>query len=174
MTKKMKMIIQEHDPDDSYKYMLLDRLRTDCNYYLGAGGEDERCLWSGSVKEQIEDMKRLYESFPNDRKPEWLTIEEIERYGEKMRKGFQKDREMIEEDLQRVTQQMIMEMQAVCPLPEESLSLEEIVSAYAVQLSLARSKKEYTDFLWQYAQLIHRRLMTLAETMQQDDESLCM
>jgi hypothetical protein len=63
-----------------YNYMMLDRLRQDCDYFLGHG--NVRRLWAGSVKEQIAKMKELWNTLPE--KPEWLTYEQIEEYERKM------------------------------------------------------------------------------------------
>ena len=38
------------------KYCLLDRMRIDCEYFLGFGARHEKYLWAESVKEQIESM----------------------------------------------------------------------------------------------------------------------
>ena len=51
--------------------MLLDRLRADCDYFLGAGGRSEKHLWAGNVHAQIKKMRELYDALPE--KPEWLT-----------------------------------------------------------------------------------------------------
>ena len=66
----------------SFEYQLLDRLRTDCNYFLGAGGRSEKHLWAGSVYAQIAKMRELYGLLPE--KPEWLTKEAIDSYAERM------------------------------------------------------------------------------------------
>ncbi|MFC5402466.1 LPD11 domain-containing protein [Cohnella soli] len=67
-----------------FNYMLLDRLQSDCKYYLGYGNRSESCLWAGSVKEQIEKMMELHNSFPEGQKPEWLTYEGILDYEKQM------------------------------------------------------------------------------------------
>lgn len=56
-------------------YMLLDRLRQDCEYYLRIGGS-ANCLWADSEKEQIQTMIDIWNSFPDGDKPEWLTMEQ--------------------------------------------------------------------------------------------------
>ncbi|MBO5501571.1 MAG: helicase, partial [Clostridia bacterium] len=63
-------------------YRLLDRLRTDCEYFLGAGERNVRHLWAGGVREQIAKMRELYNALPE--KPEWLTEEAIDSYAERM------------------------------------------------------------------------------------------
>ena len=60
--------------DEKFRYMMLDRMRQDCNYYLEH--PHEKHLWAGNVEEQIETMKQLYNSLPE--KPEWITMEDIE------------------------------------------------------------------------------------------------
>ena len=65
-----------------FEYQLLDRLRSDCEYYLGAGNRCEKYLWAGSVKEQIAKMRELYDLLPV--KPEWLSLEDISAYEQKM------------------------------------------------------------------------------------------
>lgn len=70
--------------DISFRYMLLDRLRTDCEYYLGNGNRFRGNLWANSEKEHIEYMKALWNSFPEDGKPEWLSFEKILEYEKQM------------------------------------------------------------------------------------------
>ncbi|MCH5278359.1 MAG: DEAD/DEAH box helicase family protein [Christensenellaceae bacterium] len=68
--------------DYSFEYQLLDRLRSDCEYFLGAGQRSEKHLWAGNVRSQIEKMRELYDTLPE--KPEWLTSEAINSYAERM------------------------------------------------------------------------------------------
>ena len=60
-----------------FRYMMLDRLRQDCNYYLGNGGRSSNILWAGDEKAQIQTMKDIWNSFPKKDTPEWLTWEDI-------------------------------------------------------------------------------------------------
>lgn len=84
MTKEMKRIIETKAPADNFKYQMLDRLRCDCNYFLGYGNRSKKCLWSGNVTDHIADMKALYNSFPETEKPEWLTMDQINEYERQM------------------------------------------------------------------------------------------
>lgn len=59
------------------RYSLLDRLKNDCEYFLGFGNRCTEYLWAGSVSEQIWCMKVLYLLFPIDEKPEWLSMSDI-------------------------------------------------------------------------------------------------
>ena len=73
--------------DRSGDYALLDRLRADCDYFLGAGGRSEKHLWAGNVHAQIKKMRELYDALPE--KPEWLTAEAIDRYAAQMAAPYQ-------------------------------------------------------------------------------------
>jgi hypothetical protein len=70
--------------EESFRYQLLSRLQSDCNYYLGYGNRSKRALWAGDETEQIITMKQLWNSFSHDDKPEWLTWNEILEYENKM------------------------------------------------------------------------------------------
>lgn len=74
----------EQGSDD---YRLLSRLKADCDYFLGAGGRAEKHLWAGNVQEQIAKMRELYALLPE--KPEWLTMEDIDRYAYRMEPPFE-------------------------------------------------------------------------------------
>ena len=76
-TQQEKTVL-EHNQE----YQLLDRLRSDCEYFLGAGNRLEKHLWTGSVRAQIAKMRELYDTLPE--KPEWLTKETIDDYAERM------------------------------------------------------------------------------------------
>ena len=79
---------QEKDaPENNPNYQLLDRLRTDCEYFLGAGNRAEKHLWAGSVYAQIVKMRELYDALPQ--KPDWLTKEMIDDYAERMAPRYQ-------------------------------------------------------------------------------------
>lgn len=81
---KEKIIItrDENEPTEAEKfnYMMLSRLESDCRYYLVNGNRCVKHLWAGDEKKQIEEMKRIYNSFADDKKPEWLTWEQILEY----------------------------------------------------------------------------------------------
>ena len=77
-------VTPEQSSDD---YRLLSRLKADCDYFLGAGGRAEKHLWAGNVREQIAKMRELYDALPE--KPEWLTMEDIERYAQRMEPPYE-------------------------------------------------------------------------------------
>lgn len=84
MTDYIKNLIEERPAADSFKLMLLDRMKQDCNFYLGNGNRLKKYLWAGDEAEHIANMKALRNSFPEDEKPEWLTMEQIEAYEKEM------------------------------------------------------------------------------------------
>lgn len=71
----------EHD-----RYVLLDRLLSNCRYFLGAGHRSDACLWAGNVQSQAQTMRSLWASLPEDCKPTWTTLEKINQYVEEMQR----------------------------------------------------------------------------------------
>ena len=67
-----------------FRYQLLGRLKADCDYYLGYGNRYTMRLWAKNEEQQIELMIKLHDSFDQDKKPEWLTMDEILEYKKEM------------------------------------------------------------------------------------------
>ena len=65
------------------EYGLLSRLKSDCDYFLGNGNGNEKDLWAHSVDKQIDKMRELYNQL--EEKPEWLTLEDIDSYEQRMK-----------------------------------------------------------------------------------------
>jgi len=77
LIKNASMTIEEVLQHDlKFRYMLLGRLQADCEY--------SRRLWAGSEKTQIEYMTKIHDSFRENEKPEWLTMEQIKEYSNAM------------------------------------------------------------------------------------------
>ena len=70
--------------DEKFRYQLLSRMQSDCNYFLGHGNRCKKYLWGQDVDAHIAYMKALWLSFPAGKKPEWLSYEEIEVYAKRM------------------------------------------------------------------------------------------
>ena len=67
----------------TFEYMLLGRLCSDCDYYLGCGERNaEHSLWAHDEQAQIDKMRELYDCLKV--KPEWLTAEQIDWYAKEM------------------------------------------------------------------------------------------
>lgn len=65
-------------------YMILGRLKSDCEYFLGNGNGYEGHLYYKSVEKHCEEMERLWNSFSDAEKPQWLTLENIKNYRKQM------------------------------------------------------------------------------------------
>lgn len=74
--------IEKSEP--KYRYMLLSRLKQDCDYYLGYGNRNPKNMCNGDERTQIAEMKAIWNTFPEEDKPEWLTWEEILEYEKQM------------------------------------------------------------------------------------------
>jgi len=61
--------------DTQFKYMLLDRMKQDCRYFLGNGDGNVKNLWAGDIELQIKYMKCIYNSLVE--KPEWISLDDI-------------------------------------------------------------------------------------------------
>lgn len=64
-----------------FDYMMLDRMRIDCEYYKSA--EHFNNSHASTIRETIEEMKRIWNKFPKDLKPNWITYEQILGYEKK-------------------------------------------------------------------------------------------
>ena len=61
-----------------FKYSLLSRYESDIHYYLGWGKRSNYSL--PDPKGHIDEMKKLYKSFPRRKRPKWITLEKINEY----------------------------------------------------------------------------------------------
>lgn len=83
MEVKIKINMKSFDNKHEHDYMLLGRLKQDCDYFLKNGNRAEKHLWAGNVDGQIAKMKELYNKLP--KKPEWLSMKDIENYEKEMK-----------------------------------------------------------------------------------------
>lgn len=74
--------------DDTDRYLFLSRMQVDCVNYLNEDNKqtfkESKYLVMGNVKDQIEEMKALYDEVSV--KPVWCTLEDIKHYEEEMNK----------------------------------------------------------------------------------------
>ena len=86
MDKSIKEKVDEllSSGDERFPHMMLDRMRQDCEYYLGNGNRYAGHLWAGNEKDHIAYMKEIWERFPKDKRPEWLPYDKILEYEGKM------------------------------------------------------------------------------------------
>lgn len=71
-------MMAETNARDEFNYMLLGRLKHDCEHYLNAGARNRKRLWALDEAAQIQKIRELYAAVPE--KPEWITLADIERY----------------------------------------------------------------------------------------------
>ena len=72
------------ESSENYRLKLLNRLNVDCIYFLGYGNRCIKHLWAGNIPDHIEAMRIIYNSFADDKKPLWITLDQIKKYGEEM------------------------------------------------------------------------------------------
>lgn len=77
--------------ENQYAYALLDRMKSDCEYFLFPRANDEKYLWAKDIDTHIAIMKEIYERFPDDEKPEWISMSEIISFEEKMKEKIHKN-----------------------------------------------------------------------------------
>ena len=70
---------------NEFDYMMLSRLQLDCDYYLGHGVRSINVLYYKDVDKHITNMKKLWNGFPINEKPVWLTWQQILEYEIKMK-----------------------------------------------------------------------------------------
>ena len=70
--------------DSEFRYRVLSRCIQDCKYFLGEGQRFSKYLWGGNVQSHIKAMRILWSSFPEGEKPEWISLDEIERFSKEM------------------------------------------------------------------------------------------
>ena len=54
-------ITENYAKDDKFLYMMLSRLVSDCDYFLGFGGRSVKNLWAGEVEKHIETMIEIWD-----------------------------------------------------------------------------------------------------------------
>ena len=69
--------------NSEFQYKMLDRMRSDCEYYLGFGNRSTKYLWGKSVEKHIEAMRRIWNEL--EEKPVWLSMEQIDEYERRMK-----------------------------------------------------------------------------------------
>ena len=74
--------------DESFRYQMLSRMQSDCDYFINYG-RDTKFLWAGSISKQVEYMNAIYNSFTDDKKPEWINQDDIDNYGQRMFDAYQ-------------------------------------------------------------------------------------
>lgn len=86
------------EPDEAtrFNYMMLGRLKSDCEYVVGhlsnfckrkmTESSIANNIWGASIERHFLEMYRLYDQFSKKEKPQWLTREQIDAYKYKIKK----------------------------------------------------------------------------------------
>lgn len=74
--------IFEYTSEDTFHYMMLSRLQSDCEYFLNWGFGSMNAIGGHTIKEHIDEMKRLWFILPIQ--PEWLLYSQILEYEHRM------------------------------------------------------------------------------------------
>lgn len=61
-----------------HDYMMLDRMRMDCEYYQSADAFNR--AHCSTIEDTIKQMEELWNKFPADLKPQWVSLEQIGAY----------------------------------------------------------------------------------------------
>jgi hypothetical protein len=80
-------ITENQESSREYEYMLLGRLKMDLDYYLGFGNRNAKHLFYDSIEEHMSEIKKALAAFPEDRKPEWFTEQDLQDYESKIMSG---------------------------------------------------------------------------------------
>lgn len=70
-----------------YEYMILGRLKSDCDGFLSEGDcryRNPEKIWGNTIESHIKHMKEIWMKFDDDLKPEWCSWEQILEYERKM------------------------------------------------------------------------------------------
>ncbi|MGC6586623.1 LPD11 domain-containing protein [Paenibacillus sp. Dod16] len=67
-----------------FEYMMLNRLKSDCETHLDIENKYRRKLKEDEMKATIQAMKDYWNGFEEDEKPEWLTWDQILDYEKRM------------------------------------------------------------------------------------------
>ena len=118
--------------EDRFRYMMLDRLRQDCNYYLGYGGRNPNCLWANDEKAQIENMKAIWNTFPMEDTPEWLTWKDILEFERKMCRDLKGDLDMKNFDYEHDPKTYTFEFDTRAGAEDALAAMRDILDTYGV------------------------------------------
>ena len=65
-------------------YQFLSRLKADCEYFLRNGNGCKKYLYKESIEKHCDEMEKIWNSFTDEQKPKWLTMEQIKDFRKKM------------------------------------------------------------------------------------------
>ena len=165
------------DLEARFRYMMLSRMQCDCNYFLGNGDGYEPRLWAGNVEDQIKYMKDLWNSFDEDEKPEWLSMEDIEKYEKDMlaKRAKRAKNESSDEIVQAVADKRQADFDKA--LEDEIAAKDEVNAEHSrgnqlgTHISLGRFSKLHKDRLEKQKKLNRNKELMDARNKSKDESS---
>ena len=160
--------------DAKFRYQMLSRMQQDCEYFLGYGNGYEPRLWAGNVEDQIKYMKDLWNSFDDDEKPEWLSMEDIEKYEKDMLAKRAKN-ESSDEIVQAVADKRQADFDKA--LEDEIAAKDEVNAEHSrgsqlgTHISLGRFSKLHKDRLEKQKKLNRNKELMDARNKSKDESS---
>ena len=174
--------LKESDDHDKSNYMMLSRLKSDCDYYLGNGNRNPRNLWAGDEAKQIAKMRELYDKVSEE--PEWLTKEDIDDYEDKMINGSEdspenhienptviEDKDKINESsLEDSRNNVIKELSSI--IEEAGLTYEEVFediytrageNSELIDIILSNMLEDYKEYLGESINNVVKELSSIIE-----------
>lgn len=113
-----------NEKDYTFDYSFLSRLKSDCKYVIDHQISNPRwSLWGITVEKHIEEMRKVYNSFPDDKKPQWITMSDIDSYEKTMLSlvnGVKVKEEKVEEQTQKEIQEQVQNKPLEQPQEEQS------------------------------------------------------
>lgn len=67
-----------------FDYRMLSQLKNDCEYFIHQSGGCLKYLYNCNVKDHIDKMKKIYNSFSKNQRPQWISMGDILRYEQQM------------------------------------------------------------------------------------------
>jgi len=81
----MQNTVELRNESIEFRYMILARLQMDFEYFFGYGGLCEKHLYHNTIDEHLADTKKRWGDLPEEGKPEWFTLDQLNEYERKVR-----------------------------------------------------------------------------------------
>ena len=122
-------------------------MQSDCEYYLGNGNHHSKHLWATDEAKHIEYMLELWNSFPEQDKPEWLSYEQINSYATEMGVDFNNVISQIESDKATKALKEFAEMSLKSENSLESESITNLCKYYDIETVVGLLNENQKDML---------------------------
>lgn len=101
-----------NEKDYTFDYSFLSRLKSDCKYVIDHQISNPRwSLWGITVEKHIEEMRKVYNSFPDDKKPQWITMNDIDNFEKEMLSLVNGDKVKVEKVEKQIHEEILEPVQ---------------------------------------------------------------